>query len=81
LRQHIFCLWYSYVEKHVEKKWQLKIGVKKVVMYNHICGKEYTVPRKKIYTACPHIVANNHFSGENVMEYIGKNELTGLKEF
>ncbi len=50
-------------------------------MYNHICGKEYTVPRKKIYTACPHIVANNHFSGENVMEYIGKNELTGLKEF
>lgn len=44
----------------------------KVVMYNLIRGKQYTVPRKQIYTACPHIVADNHFSGENVMKYIGK---------
>ncbi len=31
-----------------------------------------TVPKKKIYTSLPHIVADNHFSGDNVMEYIGK---------
>ena len=40
-------------------------------MSNLLNGKEYTVPKKKIYTALPHIVADNHFSGENVMEYIG----------
>ena len=42
-----------------------------VTMSNLIRGKQYTVPKKKIYTACPHIVADNHFSGENVMQYIG----------
>ena len=35
--------------------------------------KEYRVPTKKIYSARPHIVADNHFSGEQVMDYIGKN--------
>ena len=50
----------------------VEVDSDKVVMHNLIRGKEYTVPRKKIYTACPHIIADNHFSGENVMEYIGK---------
>jgi hypothetical protein len=35
-------------------------------------GKEYAVPKKKIYSTLPHIVADNHFSGDNVMEYIGR---------
>ena len=35
-------------------------------------GKAYKVERKKIYSRLPHIVVDNHFSGENVMEYIGK---------
>ncbi len=36
----------------------------KVTMSNLIRGKQYTVPKKKIYTACPHIIADNHFSGD-----------------
>jgi len=49
-------------------------GVEKssVSIMNYIDGKEYTVPKKKIYKQRPHIVADNHFSGENVMEYIGQ---------
>jgi hypothetical protein len=39
---------------------------------NLLDGKEYTVPKKKIYAKRPHITADNHFSGENVMDYIGK---------
>jgi hypothetical protein len=40
---------------------------------NLLDGKEYTVPKKKIYANHLHITADNHFSGENVMNYIGKN--------
>jgi hypothetical protein len=40
---------------------------------NLLDGKEYTVPKKKIYVKRPHITADNHFSGKNVMDYIGKN--------
>jgi len=43
-----------------------------VSMTNFMTGKEYSVPKKKIYAKLPHIVADNHFSGENVMEYIGR---------
>jgi hypothetical protein len=35
--------------------------------------KEYTVPKKKIYAKHPHITDDNHFSGQNVTDYIGKN--------
>lgn len=42
-----------------------------VTMCNQMTGKEYSVPKKKIYKKLPHIVADNHFSGENVMQYIG----------
>jgi hypothetical protein len=40
---------------------------------NLLDGKEYTVPKKKIYANRPHITADNCFSRENVMDYIGKN--------
>jgi hypothetical protein len=40
---------------------------------NLLDRKEHTVPKKKIYAKCPHITANNHFLGENVMDYIKKN--------
>lgn len=43
----------------------------RVTMSNQMTGKEYTVPKKKIYSKLPHIVADNHFSGENVMQFIG----------
>ncbi len=38
-----------------------------------IDGKAYTVPIKKLYSKRPHITADNHFSGENVMAFIGEN--------
>ncbi len=44
-----------------------------VTMCNQMTGKEYSVPKKKIYKKLPHIVADNHFSSENVMQYIGSN--------
>jgi hypothetical protein len=41
--------------------------------YAHANGRQdYTIPKKKIYAELPHITADNHFSGENVMEYIGQ---------
>jgi hypothetical protein len=65
----------------------------RVTMCNQMTVKEYFVPKKKIYKKLPHIVADNHFSGENVMQYIGSKGfgitatcqrdrfLPGLKEF
>jgi hypothetical protein len=44
-----------------------------IAIKNLLVRKQYTVPKKKIYAKCPHITADNHFSGENVMDYIGKN--------
>jgi hypothetical protein len=44
-----------------------------VTMKNLIDGKVYTVPIKKLYSKRPHITADNHFSGENVMAFIGEN--------
>ncbi len=46
-----------------------------VTMKNLIDGKVYTVPIKKLYSKRPHITADNHFSGENVMAFIGENGL------
>ena len=40
---------------------------------NLLSGKEYTVPKKMIYSKLPHLTANNHFLGEKVMNYIGEN--------
>jgi hypothetical protein len=31
----------------------------------------YTYPAKKIYPSQPHVTADNHFSGDNVMKFIG----------
>lgn len=44
-----------------------------VTMKNLIDGREYTVPIKKLYSRRPHITADNHFSGENVMSFMGEN--------
>jgi hypothetical protein len=44
-----------------------------VTTKNLIDGREYTVPIKKIYSRRPHITADNHFSGENVMSFMGEN--------
>lgn len=49
-----------------------EVTTRTVTTTNCLTGKEYTVPTKKIYSKLPHITADNHFSGENVMEYIGK---------
>lgn len=43
-----------------------------VTMKNLIDGSEYVVPVKKIYPKRPHITADNHFSGENVMSFLGE---------
>ena len=39
---------------------------------NLLCGKEYTVPKKMIYSKLPHLTADNHFLGKNIMNYIGE---------
>ena len=44
-----------------------------VTMKNLIDGRVYTVPIKKLYSTRPHITADNHFSGENVMSFMGEN--------
>jgi hypothetical protein len=44
-----------------------------VTMKNLIDGRVYTVPIKKVYSKPPHITADNHFSGENVMSFMGEN--------
>jgi hypothetical protein len=45
-----------------------------VTMKNLIDGRVYTVPIKKVYSKRrPHITADNHFSGENVMSFMGEN--------
>ena len=44
-----------------------------VSIRNLIDGSEYTVPVKKIYSTRPHITADNHFSGKNVMNFMGEN--------
>jgi len=44
-----------------------------VTMKNLIDGKVYTVPIKKLYSKRPHITADNHFSGENGMAFMGEN--------
>ncbi len=44
-----------------------------VTMKNLIGGRVYTVPIKKVYSKRPHITADNHFSGENVMSFMGEN--------
>ena len=31
----------------------------------------YKYPTKKIYRSQPHVTADNHFSGDNVMKFIG----------
>ena len=49
-----------------------------VTVSNFLNGKEYTVPKKKIYIALPHIVADNHFSGDNVMQYTLEVRALGL---
>ena len=49
------------------------VTIKSLAGHNGTGTKEYKVPKKKIYSARPHIVADNHFSGEQVMDYIGKN--------
>jgi hypothetical protein len=41
-------------------------------MKNFIDGRVYTVPIKKIYLKGLHITADNHFSGENVMSFMGE---------
>jgi len=43
-----------------------------ITIQNLIDGKEYEVPVKKIYPKHPHITADNHFSGENVMPFLGE---------
>jgi len=50
-------------------------GGEVVTMQNLINGKIYTVPIKKVYSKRPHITADNHFSGENVMLFMGENGL------
>jgi hypothetical protein len=40
----------------------------RISIKNLLDGKEYTVPKKKIYANRPHITADNHFSGDNFME-------------
>ena len=47
--------------------------INEVPIKNLIDGKEYTVPVNKIYAKRPHITADNHFSGENVMTFMGEN--------
>jgi hypothetical protein len=47
--------------------------INEVSIKNLIDGKEYMVPVNKIYAKHPHITAENHFSGENVMNFIGEN--------
>ena len=44
-----------------------------MTMKNLIDGRVYTVPIKKVYSKRPHITADNHFSGENVMLFMGEN--------
>ena len=44
-----------------------------VTTKNLIDGRVYTVPIKKIYSKHPHITTDNHFSGENVMSFMGEN--------
>ncbi len=44
-----------------------------MTMKNLIDGRVYTVPIKKVYSKRPHINADNHFSGENVMLFMGEN--------
>ena len=33
--------------------------------------KPYSVPKKQIFDSPPHFTADNHFSGEHVMDYVG----------
>ncbi len=35
-------------------------------------GEPVTYIRRRIYTRLPHIVCDNHFSGDNVLDYVGK---------
>jgi hypothetical protein len=44
-----------------------------VTMKNLIDGMVYMVPIKKVYSKRPHITADNHFSGENVMSFMDEN--------
>jgi len=44
-----------------------------MTMKNLIDGRMYTVTIKKLYSKRPHITADNHFSGENVMSFMGEN--------
>ena len=39
---------------------------------NLLRGKEYTVPKKMIYSKLPHLTADNHFFDKNIMNYIGE---------
>ena len=37
-----------------------------------------TDKRKQIFSEHPHLCADNHFSGDNVMDYLGKNGFKGM---
>jgi hypothetical protein len=49
--------------------------INEVPIKNLIDGKEYMVPVNKIYAKRPHITVDNHFSGENVMNLLGRTAL------
>jgi hypothetical protein len=44
-----------------------------VTIKNLIDGRVYMVPIKKVYSKRQHITTDNHFSGENVMSFMGEN--------
>jgi hypothetical protein len=68
-------VYYLCVELATMVEWEEEDEEAGISIKNLLDGKEYTVPKKKIYSKHPHLTANNHFSGENVMDYIGKNGL------
>ena len=41
-------------------------------LLSHPSGKTVRYPKKAIFTMAPHIVADNYFSGEHVMDFMGK---------
>ena len=43
-----------------------------ITINNRFVDKTYEVPKKTIFSQKPHICADNHFSGDHVMDYIGK---------
>ena len=68
----VYNLCYQLATMVIDKTNENKDG-EVVTVKNLINRRVYTVPIKKVYLKRPHITAGNHFSGENVMLFMGEN--------